>query len=279
VKARLKDVDTHFAFGENWAEYANSITDRHLQQASAGLERLLGGQLEGKRFLDIGCGSGVHSLAALKAGVREILAVDIDPNSVATTQKTLSTFAPNGPFQTRVVSVFELDPARIGERFDVVYSWGVLHHTGDMNLALSRAASMVAPDGLFAFALYRKTWSCPFWKVEKRWYSRTTKERQQMARRLYERWFRFIGRRYYDVDEYINNYSAMRGMDFQIDIHDWLGGYPYESALPAEVDALLTRLGFRLEKKLLCHSSEARVHGLLGSGCDEYVYRRVAEHS
>jgi 2-polyprenyl-3-methyl-5-hydroxy-6-metoxy-1,4-benzoquinol methylase len=279
VKARLKDVDTHFAFGENWAAYASSITDHHLQQASAGMQRLLGGQLEGKRLLDIGCGSGLHSLAALKAGVREVLAVDLDPNSVATTQRTLSAFSPGGPFQTRLVSVFDLDEARVGGRFDIVYSWGVLHHTGDMKLALAKAAGMVAPGGVFAFALYRKTWACPFWKLEKRWYSRTTKDRQQMARRLYERWFRFVGRRYYDVDAYIANYSATRGMDFQTDIHDWLGGYPYESALPAEVDALLTRLGFSLEKKLLCHSSETRVHGLLGSGCDEYVYRRAVEHS
>ena len=63
--------------------------------------------------------------------------------------------------------------------------------------------------------------------------------------------------------------EQQRGMDRVHDIHDWLGGYPYESASPEEIVAALP--GFVLERQLLI---PGRRHGLLGSGCDEYVFYR-----
>src|SRR5262245_43707281 len=128
----LKDVSEHFAFGENWASYASLIDEDRVASAEQGLVRLLGaGGLAGKSFLDIGCGSGIHSLAALRLGAKSILATDLDPMSVATTQRTLSSHAAGAAWACREVSVFSLDPAREGT-FDIVYSWGVLHHTGAM---------------------------------------------------------------------------------------------------------------------------------------------------
>lgn len=86
----LTRAESHFAFGRNWAEYAGKITEAEVREAEAGLLRLMGGErLEGKRFLDIGSGSGLHSLAALRLGAREVLAVDIDADSVATTRAVL----------------------------------------------------------------------------------------------------------------------------------------------------------------------------------------------
>jgi 2-polyprenyl-6-hydroxyphenyl methylase/3-demethylubiquinone-9 3-methyltransferase len=58
-------------------------------------------------------------------------------------------------------------------------------------------------------------------------------------------------------------------MDFSHDVHDWLGGYPYETALAAEVERKMTALGFKAERVFARPMS----FGLLGSGCDEYVYR------
>src|SRR6185437_3465369 len=145
---------SHFEFGKNWASYAKLITDNEIDSAASELERLLGGRLDGKRFLDIGCGSGLHSLAALRLGASEVLATDIDPDSVETTRVVLSAHAPDGPWECLNVSVFDLDAKALGG-FDVVYSWGVLHHTGDLYRALAAASGMVCSGGQFAFALYR----------------------------------------------------------------------------------------------------------------------------
>jgi hypothetical protein len=60
-------------------------------------------------------------------------------------------------------------------------------------------------------------------------------------------------------------------MKFEHDVHDWMGGYPYESISGAEVEALMQCLGFT-------HVWSARTPmtvGFFGSGCDEYLYRRA----
>ncbi len=154
--SRLNEEARHFAFGQNWAAYAKIVTDKHIEQATKDLERLIPVS-PGRRFLDIGCGSGLHSIAALNLGAEEVLAVDIDSDSVETTRALLGKYAPAGKvYSVEKVSVFELDPKRIG-LFDTVYSWGVLHHTGDMARAIRCAASLCRPGGFFVFALYRRT--------------------------------------------------------------------------------------------------------------------------
>src|SRR6185312_1728426 len=167
--ADLLEQKSHFAFGKNWESYARLVTDAQIEEAIAGLTRLVGGGLEGKRFLDIGCGSGLHALAALRLGASEVVAVDIDPQSVATARRMLQEYAGQGSWRAFECSVFDLEASAVGT-FDVVYSWGVLHHTGDMRRALRCAATLVAPGGVFMFALYRHTRLCWFWSAEKRWY-------------------------------------------------------------------------------------------------------------
>ena len=270
----LTKLDTHFAFGRNWASYAESITEAEIAEAEAGLLRLLGGaDLAGLRFLDIGCGSGIHSLAALRLGAAQVVAVDFDPDSVATTLAVLARHAPSaGSYQVEQASVFDLQPANLGN-FDMVYSWGVLHHTGDMDRALRTAARMVGERGRFVFALYRRTWCCPLWKIEKRWYSRTNEKMQRLARGVYRFFFRlglWATRRSFTY--YVETYKSNRGMDYEHDVHDWMGGYPYESVSSAEVDALVSGLGFR---KVRAFALGYRPAGVFGSGCDEYVYERV----
>src|SRR6266446_6943680 len=118
--------EAHFAFGRNWAAYAEKITQAEIEEAMRGLSRLLGNErLDGKRFLDIGSGSGLHSLAALRLAAREVVAVDIDADSVATTRVVLERHTPGEDFRVVRASVFELDSISLGT-FDVVYSWGVL---------------------------------------------------------------------------------------------------------------------------------------------------------
>src|SRR5262245_22996273 len=185
AKPSLKDVSAHFAFGENWASYAALIDDRRIKEAKDGLVRLLGAQtLSGKSFLDLGCGSGLHAVAAAQLGASHVVALDIDPAAVATARAVLHRHAPGASFEVRELSVFDLAPDHF-RRFAVVYSWGVLHHTGAMREAMEIAARVVEPGGLFAFALYHRTRLCSFWRSEKRWYSRAAPRAQARARKLY----------------------------------------------------------------------------------------------
>ena len=261
--------DARFEFGKNWESYSHLIDPTRIESAASRLAQMLSTtSLASKTFLDIGCGSGLHSLAAFALGVERVRAVDFDRHSVDTTIAMLSRFGFIDRTEVGQCSVFDLDPQRDGQ-FDVVYSWGVLHHTGDMNRALRVAASMVRAGGLFAVALYGKTPYCGVWTRIKRWYVGASPERKAWAERLYVRLFGFYlllrGKR---LSTHIRNYRNKRGMDFLHDVRDWIGGYPYESIRPQELDALLKPLGFRLVR-----STVKRRSGLFGSGCDEYLYR------
>jgi SAM-dependent methyltransferase len=268
----LLDQTSHFAFGKNWASYAKLVTEAQIAEAEKGLQRLIGGDLKGKRFLDIGCGSGLHALAALRLGAAEVVAVDIDPDSVATSRKMLEANAPGQQWRVLEKSVFDLSPDALGA-FDVVYSWGVLHHTGDMYRALRTAAGLVVPGGEFTFALYRYTRMCWFWKLEKRWYASAGRRGQALARWIYVSLFRIAytlaSRKSFAA--YVSGYKSNRGMDFQHDVHDWMGGWPYESISAAQVEQLMQQLG--LEHVRSFARADTRL-GLFGSGCDEFTYVR-----
>lgn len=275
----LTRQETHFAFGRNWAEYAEKIAAPEIDEADRGLARLLGGErLDGKRFVDIGSGSGLHSLSALRLGAAEVLAVDIDPDSLATTRAVLGRHAPSPKWRAEHMSVFDMDPAQQG-RFDVVYSWGVLHHTGDMMRAIARAAAMTERSGLFVFALYRRVWMDWFWRIEKPWYSKAGPSQQRRARAVYAQLMKVgllaTGRRF---GTYVSTYRGNRGMDYWHDVHDWMGGWPYESILPYEVEQRMRSFGF---ERVRVFASRGRLlgrdPGFFGSGCDEFVYRRVSE--
>lgn len=270
----LTSVESHFAFGKNWLDYSQKIDEAKIEQAILDLQRLSGlDRLDGLSFLDIGCGSGLHSLAALRLGALRVCGVDIDGDSVAASESTIRRFAPEANAQFRQISVFELHPEEFGA-FDLVYSWGVLHHTGDMYRALTTTASLVQPGGLLMLALYKKTPFCGLWRCIKRWYSTASPAAQKRARRTYIALSRIVMRvRGLSLDEYIRDYGKSRGMDYYTDVHDWMGGYPYESISPAECRELFEKLGFRLEREFIKIPSR-RIPGLLGSGCDEYVFVR-----
>lgn len=265
--------DSHFAFGKNWASYSRLVTERQIEDAIQALRRLISGNLCGKRFLDVGCGSGIHALAALRLGAAEVVAIDRDPDSVATTRKMLETHAAGKSWRVLERSIFDLDSSTAGN-FDVVYSWGVLHHTGDMYRALRIAATLVVPGGEFVFALYRRTRLCWFWKLEKSWYAGAGPSGQRIARAFYIGLFRLIFPvlNKQSFHQYVKNYSGRRGMDFYHDVHDWLGGWPYESISADDVRRLMEQIGMR---EVHTFVRSRRKLGLFGSGCDEYVYAPV----
>ncbi len=270
----LLHQEGHFSFGKNWLDYAKKIDDEKIAQATDDLRRLSGEQdLEGKSFLDIGCGSGLHALAALRLGVSLVQGVDIDPDSVSAARGTLARFAPSASSSFEVCSVFDMTLDEHGA-FDIVYSWGVLHHTGDMTRAIACAAELVKPGGELYLALYRKTSFCGMWRIIKRWYSKSGPKGQKRAMGVYifltrlNQWIRGAG-----FNTYVKDYGKRRGMNFYNDAHDWLGGYPYETISPDECRAMMTSLGFRVEREFTQRNA-GFLSGLMGSGCDEYVFRR-----
>jgi len=271
MNQNLLEVESHFSFGENWAQYAQKIDEKRIEEAEKSLIRLVGREsIEGRTFLDIGCGSGLFSLAAVRLGCRRLLAVDLDPNSVQTTRKTLERYAPSGAnWECRRISVFDLDPSNVGT-FDVVYSWGVLHHTGAMYDAIAKASKMVAPNGMLTLALYGKTPFCGLWRVEKRIYSRAPKWVQKVMESVYIEVVRLrLALKGESLKKRREEYWKQRGMDMYHDTRDWLGGYPYESISPGEAMSYLHKLGFEPIRSFV-----SPCIGLLGTGCDEYSFTK-----
>ncbi|MEX1060422.1 MAG: class I SAM-dependent methyltransferase [Methyloceanibacter sp.] len=266
-------VESHFAFGENWADFAKGIDEAAIAEAESGLLRLVDrNDIAGASFLDIGCGSGLHALAAIRLGADRVVALDIDPDAVATATSVLARHAAGRPWTVRGQSVLETGPD-MGP-FGVVYSWGVLHHTGNLTLAIRNATALVAPRGLFVCALYRRTLLDPLWVMEKRWYASASPRAQARMQALYRGALRLgllAAGRSYRAHEL--GYKSRRGMSLNHDIHDWLGGYPYQSISSEEVGQLLTSLGFEHVRSF----TRKTALGLLGSGCDEYVFRRVTD--
>ena len=269
--ARVRDH--RFRFGANWLDFSRTLGADQLTEAEKSLRRLLERDtLAGLSFLDIGSGSGLSSLAARKLGAR-VHSFDFDKESVdCTTQLRERFFAGDREWTIEQGSILDDRYVHSLGTFEVIYAWGVLHHTGAMHKALAAAARLVAPGGLFAFALYHRTMMCRLWRWEKRWYSGASPQAQRRARALYLALLRarfFVTRR--DFQSHVANYHSVRGMDFMHDVHDWMGGYPYESILASEVDALIRPLGFACVRA----TGTPLTIGIFGSGCDEYLYRRI----
>lgn len=267
----LKNLNNHFEFGKNWSNFAKNLNGNTIDIAEQCLLKLLEPQmLKGKSFLDIGCGSGLHSLAALRQGAKNVFAIDIDPVAVETTRNTLTQYHHDTNWKCRELSVFDLDSDDFGQ-FDIVYSWGVLHHTGDLTGAIAKALRMVKDNGYFVIAVYRKTKLCALWKIEKKFYSRSNKTVRSIIRTIYILLFR-LGRliqgRNFKAE--VQTYYEQRGMNFYIDVNDWLGGYPYESISPRDLKNYLHKFEFNLMKEFVDRSG----FGFFGSANDEFVFKR-----
>lgn len=265
----LRQVESHFAFGENWKDFARTLSEESVAEAVRGMAKLFPADaIRGRTFLDIGCGSGLSMLAALRLGALSAVGLDIDPNSVEAARTVLQSHARDREWSTKVASIFDLSPERDGT-YDIVHSWGVLHHTGEMWLAIGKAAALVAPDGYLALALYRKTPLCAFWRQEKKFYSRSNRFMQEAIgfayRTVYCAALIASGR---SPARYVRDYKSARGMNWSNDVHDWLGGYPYESVTPEQVSEFLESQGFTIVRAFV---KPAVAGGLFGSHCDEFV--------
>ncbi len=147
-------LDERFAFGKNWADFLKKLTPERIEAAKKFFRESFPEGLEGKAFLDIGCGSGLFSLCAKELGAK-VMSFDFDPDSVACTKDLKARFYAGDEdwdiFEGSVLDDGMMD--KLGT-FDVVYTWGVLHHTGEMWHAIENAADRVADNGTLYIAIY-----------------------------------------------------------------------------------------------------------------------------
>lgn len=260
-----------FSFGRNWQQFTKSHLDAEGERiASASLEEFLEkNDLQGQTFLDIGCGSGLFSLAAYRLGASRVVSVDVDPYSVASTTELRN--AAGAPKNWHVIHGSILDSACTAslEPADVVYAWGSLHHTGNMWQAIRNAAALVQPEGLFFLAIYNRVegrGSSDYWLRMKKLYNRSSTPVKRAMEVAYVIRYHVLT----DLIRLKNPYATFRnyktrGMNFWIDVRDWLGGYPYETARADEIFRFCTR-----ELNL----SLVNLQTVNNLGCNEFLFRR-----
>lgn len=254
-----------FSFGENWSRFLISLDEKKIHQAEQSLCTMLKkNTLQGKRFLDIGSGSGLFSLAARRLGA-QVHSFDFDPQSVSCTNILKNKYFPDDPdWMIEEGSILDSNYiSRLGE-FDIVYSWGVLHHTGKMLNAFSNIIPSVAIHGLIFIAIYNDQGVISrYWTFIKSSYNKSVfiKYLWISIHTPYLFAMRWITR------ALTGRLSIERGMSLWRDMIDWLGGYPFEVAKPELVFNYFHENGFNLEKLKTCGGR---------MGCNEFVFRRIS---
>lgn len=274
-KAGLMTEDDRFAFGENWKAFLAALDQDRITEATESLRQMLGVEtLAGKRFLDIGSGSGLFSLAAHRLGA-EVVSVDYDADSVSCTDELRQRFADESP-AWNVIQGSVLDESLIQSlgTFEVVYSWGVLHHTGEMDRAIELAADRTKVDGLLFIAIYNDQGGASRrWLAIKKMYHRLPSVLRPawvtLVAGVYE--LKFAAARLARLKNPLpfadwHAKKKDRGMSAWHDWVDWIGGLPFEVAKPEEIIVPLRERGFVLKNLKTVGS---------GWGCNEFVFERA----
>jgi len=256
----MTDSKPVFEFGKNWASFSELLNPERVDQAQDSLKNLLGtADLRGKTFLDIGCGSGLFSIAAVRMGAT-VLGIDLDPISIETSQQNAQNWLKD-PSKVSFQAASVLDSAQLDklDYFDIVYSWGVLHHTGNMKQALKNAAKRVKPGGSFIISIYNRHFTSPIWALIKKTYNGLPDFGQRALIWLFTPVI-FFAKWIVTRKNLLEMHG--RGMDFMHNVIDWLGGYPYEYASVSEIQTILESLGGNTVRVIPTQ---------VPTGCNEFV--------
>jgi 2-polyprenyl-3-methyl-5-hydroxy-6-metoxy-1,4-benzoquinol methylase len=263
-----------FAFGENWSRFLSTVDEERIGEACRSLRLMLNVEsLNGSTMLDIGCGSGLFSLAAVRLGAELVHSFDFDPASVGCAQELRRRYAPDARWTTEQGSA--LDRGYVGSlgRFDLVYSWGVLHHTGDMLTAMDNVALPVAPGGTLFVSIYNDQGRrSRRWRLIKRIYNQLPAALRTPfvvlvmgPRELRSAVGAAIRLKPQVYVKAWTQYKQARGMSRWHDLVDWCGGYPFEVAKPESVFDFYRQRGFSLKGLKTAGG---------GLGCNEFVFEK-----
>lgn len=274
----MKNNDT-FSFGKNWDSFIkNYLSQERIAEAKSSLVRFLNmPDLKNKTFIDVGCGSGIFSLAAYYLGASKIISFDADKESINCCQYLKQSVG--DPLNWKVLQGSILDKKFITKlgKFNIVYSWGVLHHTGKMWEAIKNSLGLMDSKGLIYLAIYNKCiglsiypdgrfGSSKFWEKEKKIYSKLPGILQNcidysVISILILLYLILLKN---PVKIITNHKKQFRGMSWRIDIKDWLGGYPYEYASVDEIFNFVKQYNYELLNLKYYH----------GLGNNEFLFKK-----
>lgn len=259
-----------FEFGKNWLSFIKTLNDERIKVAENSLcEFLNTNSLSGKTFIDIGSGSGLFSLAARRLDAK-VTSFDYDKSSVESTEILKNKYFPNDSnWEVKQGSVLDKPFLDSMGKFDIVYSWGVLHHTGSMWEAIGNAAEMVKPGGVFFIALYNDQGpTSKKWLRVKKMYNSGIVGKSFISLVFITYYiFNFI---FYSLKQgkspikVYKEYKLKRGMSVYHDWHDWLGGLPFEVASNEKVVDFFNSRNFSLKK----------IRTNNGLGCNQYIFEK-----
>lgn len=263
-----------FAFGANWKAFLKTINVERRLEAELSLKEMLAVEhLRGKRFLDIGSGSGLFSLAARRLGA-QVHSFDYDPQAVECTKELKKRYCKNDPaWVIEEGSALDRQYLISLGKFDIVYSWGVLHHTGNLKQALENVMISVADNGFLFISIYNDLGTASkIWRKYKKMYCANLFSKG-LIRSIFIPVFFFRSVlsgliKYNNPAGKFIHYKKSRGMSIYHNWIDWLGGYPFEVAKPEEVFNFYKKHHYVLEN--LCTSN--------GHGCNQFVFKKIIQH-
>jgi len=250
-----------FEFGKNWKRFLKSLNNDRIETAKKSLTSMLDMEhLKGLQFLDIGSGSGLFSLAARFSGA-SVYSFDYDPESVNCTKELKRRYFVNdNSWKIEAGSILDKEYIESLGKFDIVYSWGVLHHTGNMYEAMKNTILTVKPKGRIFISIYNdQGWISRYWRSVKKLYNSNIFTRAFIV--LFHIPYLFCFRLM--LRTCTGRLSMSRGMSLWHDMIDWLGGYPFEVAKPEKIIEFYHKEGFFLTKMKTCGGRQ---------GCNEYVF-------